>query len=125
MHSPELMDFLVNRGYNFCSVDITSDKEKMMRTLNIKIPEDHHIDLQDLIHFYWVKGEKTGMAPMASVIIHDNYKTMKSGFPKENHKYWGKNPLDMINIQYAAIDAYVAFELYHMYCITPPPPPLE
>ena len=122
MHSPELMDFLVNRGYTFCSFDITSDKEKMVRTWNIEITEDHHIDLQKLIHFDWVKGEKTGMAPMATVIIHDNYSTMKSGFPKENHQKWGNIPLDRINIRYAAIDAYVAFELYHMYLITPPPP---
>ena len=45
------MDFLVNSGFDFVSVDITNDQMKMKHTLDIEIAEDHYIDLQDLIHF--------------------------------------------------------------------------
>ena len=109
------MDFLVNSGFDFVSVDITNDQMKMMRTWNIKIPEDHYIDLQGLIHFDEQDGDKTGMAHMATAFIHEGYERMKKKFHKRNHNFWEKNPLDWINLEYAAIDAYVAFELFRVY----------
>ena len=107
------MDFLVNSGIHFCSVDITNDKIKMMRTWGIEIPAVCHIDLQDLIHYRY--PEKTGMADMAAVLIDPKYAGMKKEFPSKQHKLWEKNCLDRINLDYAAIDAYVSFELYRKY----------
>ena len=107
------MDFLVNNGIHFASVDITNDKIKMMSTWGIEIPADCHIDLQDLIQFRY--AEKTGMADMAAVLIDPEYAGMKKKFPKEQHWFWEKNCLDRINLDYAAIDAYVSFELYPIY----------
>jgi len=52
---------------------------------------------------------------MARVMIHPKYADMKKGFPSEQHDFWEKNQLDWINLEYAAIDAYVAFELYRQY----------
>ena len=50
---------------------------------------------------------------MAAVVIdEDEYADMKTRFPKEQHKLWEKTPLDASNIEYAAIDAYVAYEVY-------------
>ena len=108
------MDFLVNNGFDFVSVDITNDQMKMERTWNFEIPEDHYIDLQDLIHFEEKEG-KTGMAPMATAFIHQEYDAMKAKFPKSNHQKWGECPLALTNLHYAAIDAYVAFELFRIY----------
>ena len=107
------MDFLVNSGIRFASVDITNDKIKMMHTWGIEIPADCHIDLQDLIQLRY--PEKTGMADMAAVLIDQEYAGMQKKFPKKQHKLWEKNPLDRINLNYAAIDAYVSFELYRQY----------
>ena len=121
------MDFLVNSGFDFVSVDITNDQMKMKHTLDIEIHEDHYIDLQDLIHFDEQDGEKTGMAHMATAFIHQRYEEMKKKFDKRNHAKWGKCPLDSTNLHYAAIDAYVAFELFRIYTSDPPklPPKLD
>lgn len=110
---PDLMDFLVNSGIHFASVDITNDRLKMMNTWGIQIPDECHIDLQDLIQLSYPK--KTGMADMAAFLIHEEYAGMKKKFNKKQHNFWEKNPLDRINLDYAAIDAYVSFELYRKY----------
>jgi len=49
---------------------------------------------------------------MAVALIDDSYADMKTNFPKSQQKLWGKGPLDDINIEYAAKDAYVSYELY-------------
>uniref|UniRef100_A0A8I6YB11 3'-5' exonuclease domain-containing protein n=1 Tax=Hordeum vulgare subsp. vulgare TaxID=112509 RepID=A0A8I6YB11_HORVV len=82
-HCPELMDFL-RSGITFATVDITNDKLKM----------------------------RTSMAHMAVALIDEEYGDIKTNFPKSQHKLWEKTPLDRINIEYAAKDAYVSYELY-------------
>ena len=52
------------------------------------------------------------MADMAAALIDEEYARMKKKFPKSGHEHWEKTPLDRINIEYAAIDGYVAYELY-------------
>ena len=52
------------------------------------------------------------MAHMAVALIDEEYGDMKTSFPKYQHKLWEKGPLDDINIEYAAKDAYVSYELY-------------
>ena len=52
------------------------------------------------------------MAHMAVALIDESYGDMKTSFPKYQHKLWEKGPLDDINIEYAAKDAYVSYELY-------------
>ena len=104
------MEFLLRSGIHFASVDITNDKIKMRRTWGIEIPAACHIDLQRI---FKLENDKTGMADMAvAVIEEDDYAEMKTGFPKTQHDHWEKTPLDAINIEYAAIDAYVAYEVY-------------
>jgi hypothetical protein len=103
------MDFL-RSGIHFASVDITNDKIKMRRTWGLEIPSACHIDLQRI---FKLENDKTGMADMAvAVIEEDDYAEMKTGFPKEQHDFWEKTPLDACNIEYAARDAYVAYEVY-------------
>ena len=103
------MDFL-RSGIHFASVDITNDKIKMRRTWDLEIPAACHIDLHALFR---LNHDKTGMADMAvAVIDEDEYADMKTRFPKDQHKLWEKLPLDATNIEYAAIDAYVAYEVY-------------
>jgi DNA polymerase elongation subunit (family B) len=103
------MEFLLRSGIHFASVDITNDKIKMRRTWGIEIPAACHIDLQGKFR---LEHDKTSMANMAAAVIDEEYADMKTKFPKDQHKEWEKTPLDAINIEYAAIDAYVAYELY-------------
>ena len=102
------MEFL-RSGIHFISVDITNDKIKMRRTWGIEIPAACHIDLQGKFR---LEHDKTSMANMAAAVIDEEYAGMKTKFPKDQHKKWEKTPLDAINIEYAAIDPYVAYELY-------------
>ncbi|KAI4978367.1 hypothetical protein ZWY2020_014921 [Hordeum vulgare] len=102
------MDFL-RSGIHFASVDITNDKPNMRRNFGIEIPAECHIDLQGL---FQLEYPRTSMADMAAALIDEEYHDMKRAFPKSQHKKWGKTPLDPINIEYAAKDGYIAYELY-------------
>jgi hypothetical protein len=103
------MEFLLRNGIYFVSVDITNDKIKMRSTWGIEIPADRHIDLQDR---FKLKHDKTSMDDMAAALIDESYASMKKKFPKSQHNHWAKTPLDPINIDYAAVDGYVSYELY-------------
>uniref|UniRef100_A0A8I6Y4W0 3'-5' exonuclease domain-containing protein n=1 Tax=Hordeum vulgare subsp. vulgare TaxID=112509 RepID=A0A8I6Y4W0_HORVV len=107
-HCPELMDFL-RSGITFATVDITNDKLKMRYSFGIEIPTGCLIDLQTVFRLRHVR---TSMAHMAVALIDEEYGDMKTSFPKSQHKLWEKAPLDHINIEYAAKDAYVSYELY-------------
>jgi len=72
------------------------------------------------------------MADMAVALIDDHYADMKTKL--HSHQEWETTPLHGSNIEYAAIDAFVAYELYRMIRImnyghrhlvqqAPPPPP--
>uniref|UniRef100_A0A8I6Y7J6 3'-5' exonuclease domain-containing protein n=1 Tax=Hordeum vulgare subsp. vulgare TaxID=112509 RepID=A0A8I6Y7J6_HORVV len=107
-HCPELMDFLRN-GITFATVDIRNDKLKMRYSFGIEIPTDCLVDLQTVFR---LRHDRTSMAHMAVALIDEEYGDMKTSFPKSKHKLWEKAPLDPINIEYAAKDAYVSYELY-------------
>uniref|UniRef100_A0A8I6XI71 3'-5' exonuclease domain-containing protein n=1 Tax=Hordeum vulgare subsp. vulgare TaxID=112509 RepID=A0A8I6XI71_HORVV len=107
-HCSELMDFL-RSGITFASVDIRNDKLKMRHNFGIEIPAGCLVDLQTVFR---LQHERTSMAHMAVALIDEEYGDMKTSFPKSQHKLWEKGPLDPINIEYAAKDAYVSYELY-------------
>uniref|UniRef100_A0A8I7BG68 3'-5' exonuclease domain-containing protein n=1 Tax=Hordeum vulgare subsp. vulgare TaxID=112509 RepID=A0A8I7BG68_HORVV len=100
-HCPGLMEFL-HSGVTFASVDIR-------HSFSIEIPAVCHVDLQTIFR---LRHDRTSMAHMAVALIDESYGDMKTSFPKYQHKLWEKVPLDDINIQYAAKDAYVSYELY-------------
>ncbi|XP_071676826.1 uncharacterized protein [Lolium perenne] len=55
---------------------------------------------------------RDGMASLATSIIDESYGLMKSKFPRERHKDWDEQPLSDLNLEYAAKDAYVSYQLY-------------
>uniref|UniRef100_A0A8I6YBN2 3'-5' exonuclease domain-containing protein n=1 Tax=Hordeum vulgare subsp. vulgare TaxID=112509 RepID=A0A8I6YBN2_HORVV len=107
-HCPGLMKFL-RSGVTFASVDIRNDRLKMRQSFGIEIPAGCLVDLQTIFR---LRHDRTSMAHMAIALIDESYDDMKTSFPKYQHKLWEKGPLDDINIQYAAKDAYVSYELY-------------
>ena len=108
------MNFL-RSGIRFASVDIRNDKIKMRKTWDIEISVACHIDLQDI---FKLEHDRTSMARMAVALIDEQYADMKTKFHKDQHKKWEKTPLNAINIEYVARDAYVAYELYRKIRIT-------
>ena len=76
------------------------------------IPPEHHVDLQDRLKY---KGgnKRDGMADLAAKLIDSSYQSMKTKFLADRHKHWGAKRLSRINLHYAAVDAYVSYELGH------------
>lgn len=104
------MDFLRFYNVTFASVDISSDKKVLARTWNIEIPRQYHFDIQKEYH---VPGNsRPGMSTLAALLIDPWYKAMKSKMTGHDHQLWEQNKLPMKNIKYAAIDGFVAYELY-------------
>ena len=90
----------------------------MLEAEKLYTPPKNHKDIQDI---YWIKGTggRAGMATMAATLIDPKFKGMKKEFPDDEvnrvgHKYWECKPLSKINIEYAAIDGYIAYELYNI-----------
>ena len=108
-YPPALSNFLLKKQIYFSSVAITNDRTVMQRTWGFKIPADYHTDLQ---HRYQKDGQvKTGMPTMAADLIDLHYATMKTNFHHKRHGYWDVIPLPGVNIDYAAVDGFVSYEL--------------
>ncbi|KAK1604867.1 hypothetical protein QYE76_057739 [Lolium multiflorum] len=112
---PALRSFLQNQEIVFCSVDKRADFIKLYYE-KIIIPRENWIDIQEFVN---VKGlnergklMRDGMASLATSIIDESYSQMKDKFPPERHNYWEERPLSDLNLEYAAKDAYVSYQLY-------------
>ena len=111
--SPALSDFLREGDVKFGSVDTSNDKRVLWGTWNFSIPHENYEDIQDLYYDVY-KIKKAGMATMAAQMIDPWYKDMKKKVHWTIHRKWNKKKLDMKNIMYAAIDGFVALELYRV-----------
>ena len=75
---------------------------------------EKHVDIQDMFR---IDGNpRTGMAAMAAKLIHPKYASMKEKFvtdyeKRQGHDYWEYKPLADMNLEYAATDGYVTYEL--------------
>ena len=110
-----LGSFLRNREITFTSVDTRNDK-KVLNHAWMPIAPEYHIDIQDIIKLPG-NGKRAGMGALAAAIIDPSYADMKKVFKpcrlrREGHDFWEFKPLLMLNLQYAAIDGYVSYELY-------------
>jgi len=103
------MNFFKKKQIRFTSVDTRGHKIRLARAW-IVIPPEYHIDLQDRLKY---KGGnmRDGMADLAANLIDSSYKSMKTKFPSIRHKHWGDKWLSRINLHYAAVDAYVSYEV--------------
>ena len=77
----------------------------------MRIPSEYYVDLQ-VEYFKYTGHEKAGMSTMAKRLIDSWYGDMKKKFHHNRHTMWGDIPLPTMNIEYAAIDAWVSYELY-------------
>ncbi|XP_073358284.1 uncharacterized protein [Aegilops tauschii subsp. strangulata] len=95
--SQALVDFLQRKAVTFTSADTRNDKTMLARAC-IKIPDEHHVDIQRL---FCIKGggERDSMADLAAAIIDPSYKNMKKSFPKEKHLFWEWKPLSPIHLE--------------------------
>ena len=112
-----LGSFLRSKEISFTSVHTRNDKKVLNRAW-MPIAPEYHIDIQDIIKLPG-NGKRAGMGALAAAIIDPSYEDMKQAFKgeacrawREGHDFWEYKPLSMLNLQYAAIDGYVSYELY-------------
>ncbi|CAM0956221.1 unnamed protein product [Alopecurus aequalis] len=110
--SPVLADFFREGGIKFASVDTSNEKRVLGRTWNFSIPDENYEDIQDLYYDVY-KQKKAGMAPMAEKLIDLWYKDMKKKHYTW-HNHWDNKTLEKEHIIYAAIDGFLALELYRV-----------
>ncbi|KAK1653781.1 hypothetical protein QYE76_071586 [Lolium multiflorum] len=114
-HCPRLLTFLKDKQYTFTSVDKRNDT-KVLRAAGLPVPEERHIDIQDI---FKIKGQpQAGMADLAAKLIDPKFANMKKEFKynrrrKEGHDFWECKPLSWMNLEYAAIDGYLSYEIYN------------
>lgn len=58
------------------------------------------------------------MADLAAKLIDPKFANMKKEFKynrrrKEGHSFWEYKPLSWMNLEYAAIDGYLSYEIYN------------
>ena len=106
----ELGKFFERKNITFASVDITNDS-KVLSSAGFHIPPEYYVDIQLV---YKIKGgdERDGMGDLAADLIDKSYANMKKEFPSNQHNFWEWMPLHKVNLDYAAIDRYVTYELY-------------
>nr|XP_051197139.1 uncharacterized protein LOC127310509 [Lolium perenne] len=114
-HCPRLLTFLKDKQYTFTSVDKRNDT-KVLRAAGLPVPEERHIDIQDI---FKINGQpQAGMADLAAKLIDPKFANMKKDFKynrlrKEGHGFWECKPPSWMNLEYAAIDGYLSYEIYN------------
>ena len=107
--SVKLHPFLQNWHYTFAGFDIINDQNCLslsgMYISNFK-------DIQRIWRDPDNKKRKQGLKDVAAAIIDVYYKNMKDGFGDAEHRIWAAAPLPLKHLEYAARDAYTAYELY-------------
>ncbi|CAM0945843.1 unnamed protein product [Alopecurus aequalis] len=112
--STKLHPFLHNWRYWFAAFDTTNDIKVMARS-GMFITPCCHKDIQTI----WrdpdnekPRCRKQGLKDVAAAIIDPYYENMKDGFGEEEHKIWADASLPPKHLEYAARDAYAAYEIY-------------
>ena len=113
-NSVKLKKIMKNWRYTFAGFDIKQDI-RIMKNSEMYIPSCCFKDIQSI----WSDPDlekrgngKQGLKDLASAIINVCYKDMKDDFGEKEHNMWAEEPLPRKHLEYAARDAYVAYELY-------------
>lgn len=111
--SDRLRSFLDNWHYRFAGFDITQDRIVMGRS-GFYLSPCSFKDIQSI----WrdpdnekPRSKKQGLKDVAAAVIDEYYRKMKDGFGQKEHEMWKNSPLPSLHIEYAARDAYAAYEI--------------
>ena len=85
-HCEALFRLFHSRLCKFVCVDIRADRMAMKKTWGFEMPDNFHVDIQDI---YYIKGStgRSGMAALAGEIIEETYKNMKSKLQPKGHDH--------------------------------------
>lgn len=111
---PSLHHFLTQKQITFSTVDIRGDTRKLNGE-GITLPSWYHVDMQDVLKFPPERGDRAGMGYLAGVVIDPSYMQMAK-LTEDQHQHWHDTPLSQEQLEYAARDGYVSYELWNRTC---------
>ncbi|XP_073358153.1 uncharacterized protein [Aegilops tauschii subsp. strangulata] len=72
----------------------------------------HFIDIQKEWRVPTATKPLDFLGDVSGILVHDYYNNMKKKLTNVEHKHWACMPLSMRHIEYAAKDAYTAYEIW-------------
>ncbi|XP_073367988.1 uncharacterized protein [Aegilops tauschii subsp. strangulata] len=99
-------NFLADPKYTFAGFSIDGDKKRLER---VSLEVANFVDIQK---------ELDSLGDVSGMLIDDYYNNMKKKITDDKHKHWATLPLSMRHIEYAAKDAYAAYEIWNRITLT-------
>ncbi|XP_073361795.1 uncharacterized protein [Aegilops tauschii subsp. strangulata] len=107
-------NFLADPRYTFAGFSIDGDKKRLER-VNLEVA--NFVDIQKEWRVPEATKELDSLGDVTGMLIDDYYNNMKK-ITDEEHKRWATLPLSMRHIEYAAKDAYAAYEIWNRITLT-------
>ena len=108
-------NFLADPRYTFAGFSIDGKKTRLE---HVKLEVANFVDIQK----EWRVPEATkpldSLGDVSGVIIDDYYSNMKKKITDDEHQCWATLPLSRRHIEYAAKDAYAAYEIWSRITLT-------
>ncbi|KAE8796541.1 putative exonuclease mut-7-like protein [Hordeum vulgare] len=108
-------NFLLDQRYTFAGFSIDQDIEKLHR---VGLHIAHFVDIQKEWRVPGSTKHMDSLGDVSSMLIDDYYMSMKQKLTNEDHKRWACMPLSMKHVQYAAKDAYAAYDIWSRITVT-------
>ncbi|XBI10000.1 uncharacterized protein [Aegilops tauschii subsp. strangulata] len=108
-------NFLADPRYTFAGFSIDGDKKRLER-VNLEVA--NFVDIQKEWRVPEATKELDSLGDVSGMLIDDYYNNMKKKITDDEHKRWATLPLSMRHIEYAAKDAYAAYEIWNRITLT-------
>ncbi|XP_073361810.1 uncharacterized protein [Aegilops tauschii subsp. strangulata] len=108
-------NFLADPRYTFAGFSIYGDKKRLQR-VNLEVA--NFVDIQKEWRVPEATKELDSLGDVSGMLIDDYYNNMKKKITDDEHKRWATLPLSTRHIEYAAKDAYAAYEIWNRITLT-------
>lgn len=108
-------NFLADPRYTFAGFSIDGDKTRLER---VKLEVANFVDIQKEWRVPEATKELDSLGDVSGMLIDDYYNNMKKKITDDEHQRWAILPLSRRHIEYAAKDAYAAYEIWNRITLT-------
>ncbi|XP_073361055.1 uncharacterized protein [Aegilops tauschii subsp. strangulata] len=108
-------NFLADPRYTFAGFSIDGDKTRLER-VNLEVA--NFVDIQKEWRVPEATKELDSLGDVSGMLTDDYYNNMKKKITDDEHRRWATLPLSMRHIEYAAKDAYAAYEIWNRITLT-------
>ena len=108
-------NFLADPRYTFAGFSIDGDKTRLER---VKLEVANFVDIQKEWRVPDATKPLDSLGDVSGVLIDDYYNNMKKKITDDKHQRWAILPLSRRHTEYAAKDAYAAYEIWNRITLT-------